>query len=350
MRTLLPKNQWHQRELAIYGTTCEDVLNLFNEISLSVNQRLVLVDASHEASEDISNHLNTQTNGFSLFQDVPLNSTTLANYSGVVVNGNHHTASAQIIVVNEKKKDSLLRRRDQLTNVLAIVYKEVDELPEYLQELKSNETKVYSEIEFLTSFIPSFFAVPNLNMLILAGGASKRMGQDKAMLKYNNEVQLDRIIQWSNQVELKPYLSVRESQLQWGDSFGVETIPDILKNAGPLGGIVSAMKFNPNSAWLVVACDLPLMNVKHLSSLIQMRNPKKLATCFKSPMDGGPEPLVTIYEPAAMYALTAWWANGFHCPRKMLFNSEIEIVEPNDNSVLMNVNTPEEKKIAESKL
>jgi len=34
----------------------------------------------------------------------------------------------------------------------------------------------------------------------------------------------------------------------------------------------------------------------------------------------------------------------------MLFNSEVEIIEPNDHSVLMNVNTPEEKKIAESKL
>ncbi len=350
MRTLLTKNHWHKREFAIYGTTCEEVNSLFNKITCVANQNLVLVDAEHQISDELSNKLTTQTNGFSLDQEWPLNSTTLASYGGAVVNGNHHKASTQIIVANEKKKDSLLRRRDQLTNVLAIVCMEGDELPEYLQDLKSNETKVYSEAEFLTSFIPSFFAVPNLNMLILAGGASKRMGEDKAMLKYKNEVQLDRIIQWSNQLELKPYLSVRESQQQWGDSFGVETIPDILKNAGPLGGIVSAMKFNPNSAWLVVACDLPLMNVKHLFTLIQMRNPKKLATCFKSPLDDGPEPLVTIYEPAAMHALIAWWANGFNCPRKMLFNSEVEIVEPNDNSVLMNVNTPEEKKIAESKL
>jgi len=350
MRTLLSKNHWHKREFAIYGTTCEEVSSLFDKITDAANQSLVLVDAEHQISGEISNKLTTQTNGFSQTQERPLNSTTLANYGGAVVNGNHHTASAQIIVANEKKKESLLKRRGQLTNVVAIICNENTGLPEYLQEFKGSETKVYTESEFLGSFIPFYFAVPKLNMLILVGGESKRMGEDKAVLKYNNEVQLDRIIQWADQLELKPYLSVRESQQQWGDSFGVETIPDLLKNAGPLGGIVSAMKFNPNSAWLVIACDLPLMNVKHLSALIQMRNPRKMATCFKSPMDGGPEPLATIYEPAAMHALIAWWANGFQCPRKMLFNSEVEIIEPNDNSVLMNVNTPEEKKIAESKL
>jgi len=350
MRTLLSKNHWHRKELAIYGTTCDEVSILFERIILEAKQNLVFVDASHKDSGDTFDNLTSQEGGFSFFQKMELTSTTLGQYAGAVVNGNHHMAGAQIIVVNEKKKESLLKRKSQLTNVLAIISEEENALPEYLEEFKAKGATVMSESAFLSRFIPSYFSIPALNMLILAGGESKRMGEDKAMIKYNNEVQLDRIIRLAQQLEIKPYLSVRETQLHWGNAFEIEIISDVIKNAGPLGGIVSAMKFKPEDAWLVVACDLPLLNANHLALLVKNRNSKKCATCFKSPMDGGPEPLVTIYEPTSLMPLLAWWAQGNSCPRKMLYNSPVEIIEPNDNSVLTNVNTPEERKKIELKL
>ena len=53
------------------------------------------------------------------------------------------------------------------------------------------------------------------------------------------------------------------------------------------------------------------------------------------------EPLITIYEPKAYPILLQYLAQGYSCPRKMLINSEVEIVEV-DDAVIRNVNTPEE--------
>jgi molybdopterin-guanine dinucleotide biosynthesis protein A len=350
MKTILPKNHWHKREFAIYGTTCESVAHLFEKIQNASLQNLVFVDASHQQSEERSDNLTAHRDGFELFQQHPINSTTLIHFSGAVINGNHHKASAQVIVVNELKKESLIKREDQLTNVVAVVHSAEEAIPHHIQKFITANTQVLTESEFLNGFIRNYFSTPDLNLLILAGGESKRMGEDKALLKYKNEVQLERLVRLSHQLKLNPFLSVRQNQMSWGELFGIETIEDVLIQAGPVGGIISAMKKRPGEAWLVVACDLPLLDYDHLTSLIQKRNSKKIATCFESPLDGGPEPLATIYEPHAIYALTSWWALGYHCPRKMLFNSNVELIKPNNHSILMNVNTPDERNLANSKL
>ena len=53
------------------------------------------------------------------------------------------------------------------------------------------------------------------------------------------------------------------------------------------------------------------------------------------------EPLITIYEPKAYPILLSYLAQGYSCPRKVLINSEVEIIEVDDN-LIRNINTPEE--------
>ena len=58
-----------------------------------------------------------------------------------------------------------------------------------------------------------------------------------------------------------------------------------------------------------------------------------------------PEPLITIYEPKAYGKLLQYLAQGYSCPRKMLINSDVKIIEVAD-AVIRNINTPEEFKAA----
>ena len=51
--------------------------------------------------------------------------------------------------------------------------------------------------------------------------------------------------------------------------------------------------------------------------------------------------MITIYEPKAYSILLQYLAQGYSCPRKMLINSDIEIVEVDDN-LIRNINTLEE--------
>ena len=64
------------------------------------------------------------------------------------------------------------------------------------------------------------------------------------------------------------------------------TIADAFGPIGPLGAIASAQKADPDSAWLILACDLPLLEKEQLEILIGNRSSSHDATYFSSASDG----------------------------------------------------------------
>jgi molybdopterin-guanine dinucleotide biosynthesis protein A len=93
----------------------------------------------------------------------------------------------------------------------------------------------------------------------------------------------------------------------------------------------------------VVACDLPLLDDATLSQLVGYRNVSKAATAFNSPVTEFPEPLITIWEPRAYPILLQFLAQGYSCPRKVLINSSVELLDAENPEALRNVNSPEER-------
>ena len=83
--------------------------------------------------------------------------------------------------------------------------------------------------------------------------------------------------------------------------------------------------------------------------LLEKRNPSKVATAIKGKGKQFQEPLITIYEPKSYSVLLQYLAQGYSCPRKMLINSEVEIIEV-DDSLIRNINTPEEYTEAKKEL
>ena len=67
-----------------------------------------------------------------------------------------------------------------------------------------------------------------------------------------------------------------------------------------------------------------------------------MATTFKSPFDGLPEPLITIWEPSSFERLQTHIADGFTCPRKALIRNDslVKLLIPPNPDALMNANTP----------
>ena len=84
-----------------------------------------------------------------------------------------------------------------------------------------------------------------------------------------------------------------------------------------------------------------LVDVYFKKLLLEKRNPAKVATTVIGKGKQFPEPLITIYEPKSYSILLQYLAQGYSCPRKMLINSDVEIVEVEDN-LIRNINTPEE--------
>ncbi len=184
-------------------------------------------------------------------------------------------------------------------------------------------------------------SIPPINGLVLAGGKSIRMGTPKDLLNWHGKEQryfaADLLAPFCEEV----FISCRQDQLEDFDP-DYRALTDTFLNMGPFGGILSALRSQRDKAWLVVACDLPLLDKRSLEFLISSRNHQKAATTYESPFDGLPEPLITIWEPKSYSLLLNFLGTGNTCPRKVLINSDTLILKPHDPDALMNVNTPEE--------
>ena len=177
-----------------------------------------------------------------------------------------------------------------------------------------------------------------VNGLVLAGGKSTRMGEDKGGIFYHGLPQREHAAQLLDRHCAQTFISTSK---KIETSF--EVIPDSHENLGPFGGILSAFERDPNAAWLVVATDIPMLDEQSIRQLIQHRNPLKMATCFRNVETDRLEPLITLWEPRVYPLLQESLSKVDFCVRKLLIDHEVQELQIHHPDVLINANTPEEK-------
>lgn len=182
-----------------------------------------------------------------------------------------------------------------------------------------------------------------LKGLVLCGGRSTRMQEDKSQIAYHGLPQWEYLYQLLQSVVSEVYLSCREDQTQFS---GKPVIVDSVNAGGPSAGLLSAYALQPETSWLVLACDLPLISRQSLEVLIASRQANKDATAFISPADRLPEPLIAIWEPQGLAKLKLFVEGGRNCPRKSLLQGDIFQLENPFATEQFNANTPEEKAAA----
>lgn len=180
-----------------------------------------------------------------------------------------------------------------------------------------------------------------LTGLILTGGRSSRMGQDKSKLIYHHKPQREHLVDLLSPYCERVYWSVNEEQKAELTGADQPFIVDAFSVATPLNGILSAFQHDPESAWLVVACDMPLITNQSLDALLEGRNTAKLATVFYDSDGLEPEPLLGIYEPAFWPILKQALLEGYYSPRKLLQLNDIQILVAPAIRELANVNDPQ---------
>lgn len=338
-----------RNELALLGAPCGEIQKLAGQLIEIIGlTNSTYIDADHafgdsEAKGLSQNELTDKIKffrfdkaGFNDFdQKILLNDQEL-----ILINGNHFQAAKQLVLIHPKKEESLKKRLDQLTNPVGFVLCEGMEKPfDWLGDLVNGKPVFsISETSEIAQLIQENCPAPGIKGLVLAGGKSTRMGEDKGQINYHGSPQVDFLLSEFKKVDIDGFVSCRPEQYE-----GYPRITDKFEGLGPFGAIASAFQNDPNAAWLVVACDLPLVNTTVFEELFSQRNPAKAATAFHNPETGFPDPLITLWEPKAYMRLMEFLALGYSCPRKVLINSDVEIIQPSDPMVLKNVNTPEEK-------
>ena len=100
---------------------------------------------------------------------------------------------------------------------------------------------------------------------VMAGGKSRRLGRDKALLSVNGETLLQRALRTLAEVTSRQLVvGPPERRTQAGAAM---VVSDAFPDSGPLGGIYTALQAADADRVLVVACDMPFLNVELLRYL-----------------------------------------------------------------------------------
>lgn len=178
--------------------------------------------------------------------------------------------------------------------------------------------------------------------LVLSGGESKRMGQDKALLERDGQSQLAYVMAVLEPLVDRTFVSTRASQKDESERRQFAQIIDRYDDMGPLAGILSAMDEYPDADWLVTACDLPNISAGTVGHLLANRSAEHPFTAYVSSHDGLPEPLCAIYRSSSAETVRKFADDGMHCPRKILIRSDTFLIPQLDPTSLDNINTPED--------
>lgn len=129
-----------------------------------------------------------------------------------------------------------------------------------------------------------------ISAAILAGGTSKRMGENKAFLKIGEDYFIERIAA-ALKKSCDDVMIISKTPHEYS-SLGFLTFSDILPEKNPLVGIHSALVHAQNEHCLIVACDMPFLDDYFIERFIKASEPDK-TNVIKS--EAGIEPLCAIY-------------------------------------------------------
>lgn len=178
-----------------------------------------------------------------------------------------------------------------------------------------------------------------INGLILAGGKSSRMGYDKSLIEYHSVSQREYLFTLLKKVCNVVYTSCKTA----GDlPIALNPLIDRFNLESPLNGILTAFTIHPNTAWLTVPIDMPLIDDFVITYLLSKRDATKTATCFFDSDGQKPEPLFTAWEPSAYPLLLEYYKAGNKSPREFLMRENIHVIEIPDKKFLININDGEE--------
>jgi len=185
----------------------------------------------------------------------------------------------------------------------------------------------------------------NIAAFVLAGGASKRMGRNKALLELDG---LPMVIRMARLAEPHVASVTVVGPPEQYASLGLSVVPDRWVGIGPLGGITTALTGSSADWNLILGCDLPLITTKWIEWLI--------ARALESPAQAvvpesrrGLEPLAAIYRKDCGLAFATALKLGVRRVSEALGEISFEKVTASEwqalgstDMLFHNVNEPEE--------
>jgi molybdenum cofactor guanylyltransferase len=170
---------------------------------------------------------------------------------------------------------------------------------------------------------------------ILAGGRARRLGGvNKGTLTLGTTAIIDRQLEVLRTVASDIFV-VGRADPEWA-ARGLRVVPDEIRDAGPLGGIYTAIRQSPCERTLVVGCDMPFLSAAFLQRLADVEDGDLVVSRSKH----GYEPLCAIYSRACEASIHARLSRGEYEASRLPAGIRITEVAVEDELTVVNVNTP----------
>ncbi|MHC4165795.1 MAG: molybdenum cofactor guanylyltransferase [Planctomycetota bacterium] len=143
-------------------------------------------------------------------------------------------------------------------------------------------------------------------VIILAGGGSSRMGQDKTMLPVAGKPMIKHIHE-----QVRPYFAqtlVSSNNAAVHDFLGATVVADDVAGRGPMMGVASALKASANDVNFVIACDMPEIDTSLMRAML-----REVGDCDAVVPRVGTdlyEPLFAVYKKSALPAMEELLQSG----------------------------------------
>lgn len=180
--------------------------------------------------------------------------------------------------------------------------------------------------------------------VILAGGKSSRMGQDKTQLVFRGQTLLASAIERFSAVFDHVYLSVGSSEKY--PEIKIPRVIDAFPGCGPMAGLHAALSATIDEGVFIAAADLPFSSPAAALKMIELCG--SCASAVISRQNGKLEPAFAYYKKALLPTLEAALKSGNYKMMQLFESFPCRIILPEElgelwnNNILSNLNFPED--------
>jgi molybdopterin-guanine dinucleotide biosynthesis protein A len=173
---------------------------------------------------------------------------------------------------------------------------------------------------------------------VLVGGASRRMGRDKALLPLGEATMVEKIA--AQVLRAAGSVTLIGPPEKYGH-LGLPVVPDQIENCGPLGGLYTALRITGADWNLLVACDMPNVTESFLSQLLDAAEGSD-ADCVVPEICGKSDPLCAVYHRRLAAAAESAIHRKLFKMQEFISTVRASFWRVTDPRPLLNTNTPAE--------
>ena len=145
----------------------------------------------------------------------------------------------------------------------------------------------------------------NITGIILAGGKSSRMGQDKGLMQFNGQSFIEHAVQIVKDICDNVIIIANQNGYE---RLSIPVYADIIKDKGPAAGIYTGLHYSKTQYNLVVGCDMPFLSSEFLGYLLSQIDEK--ADAIVPEYENKSQPLCAVYSKGCLYQFEQSIQNG----------------------------------------